>query len=269
MAPRRAAAALEISASTLHRIEAGQVSMRALDVEGMCRLYGAAPELTEALMALAKETRNKGWWHSYGDAIPRWFGVYVGLETAASHLRKYCPNVIPGLAQTKDYATAILRLDDSGVSEEEFERRVAVRLERQGLLTRRLPHAPQLDIVLSEVALHQTLDDRQAMAEQMRLLNEVGSLPNVSIRILPGRVGLHRATDVEAFTILDFPDSGSGRAREPSIVYSEGLTGALYLDKPAEVRAYGDVWNETTGICLTESESRQLITTTTEEYDAK
>src|SRR5262249_35679424 len=144
MAPREAAAALEISASTLHRYEAGQTALRSLEVEHMCRLYGASPERTEALMGLAKETNARGSWHAYGDVIPRWFQVYVGLESAASRLRQFAPDLIPGLLQTKEYAAVVLRLDDSKTSHEEIERRVEVRLERQGLLYRHIPPAPHL-----------------------------------------------------------------------------------------------------------------------------
>jgi hypothetical protein len=256
MAPRAAASALEISPSTLHRIEAGGVSMRALDVEQMCKVYGAPAELTEALMGLAKETKARGWWHSYGDALPKWFSLYVGMESAATRLRQYEPDMIPGLLQSRQYATAVLRLDDAG---DEVERRVAVRLERQGLLTRRLPHAPQLDVILGEVALRRSLDDSAAMAEQLSYLNEAGQLSNVSIRVLPLDIGVHWAASVGAFTIMEFPVNGQGRASEPTIVYSEGLTGALYLDKASEVEAYDRLWTETTAAALDEPQSRELI----------
>lgn len=75
---KAAADALEWSAPKIWRIEGGATSMRSLDVEAMCRIYGAPPEMTEALTGLARETKARGWWHSYGDAIPTWFELYVG-----------------------------------------------------------------------------------------------------------------------------------------------------------------------------------------------
>lgn len=66
------------------RIETGQSSLRALDAEAMCKVYGAPPDLTAALMGLARETKAKGWWHSYGDVVPEKFDVFIGLEEAAS-----------------------------------------------------------------------------------------------------------------------------------------------------------------------------------------
>jgi len=266
MTPRQVAGRLEISVATLYRYEGGQVSLRAVEVENMCRLYGASAEMTEALMGLARETKARGWWHAYGDAIPRWFQVYVGLETSASRLRKFEPDLIPGLLQTKDYATAVLRLDDVKTSAEEIEKRVTVRLERQGLLFRRLPPAPQLDVILGEVALRRSLDDQGAMAEQLRHVNEIGQLGNVTIRVLPLSVGLYRGAGVSAFTILEFPSNGSGRETEPPTVYAGSLTGALYLDRSNEVSAYDSMWTDVTTLALDETQSRQMIGEIAEEY---
>jgi transcriptional regulator with XRE-family HTH domain len=261
-----AAQSLEVSPPTIWRIESGAVSMRSLDVEQMCRLYGATPEMTEALMGLAKETKSKGWWHAYGDAIPTWFELFVGLESAASRLRQYEVELIPGLLQTEAYATAVSELGDPKPAKD-IERRVKVRLERQALLTRKLPPPPQLDLVLNESALRRTIRERRAMAEQLRHINKVAKLPNVSIRVLPLSAGLHRAALAGGgFVILNFPPNNDGKDSEPPTVYSDGLTGALYLDKPQEVRAYEAVWTTINSISLDMAESRRLIATIAEEY---
>lgn len=102
-----AADALYCSRQKMWRIESGLGTTRALDVRALCELYGATPELSRALIALAHETKAKGWWHSYLDAIPEWFELYVGLESAASRLREYDDTLIPGLLQTRDYARGV------------------------------------------------------------------------------------------------------------------------------------------------------------------
>ncbi|WP_433687394.1 helix-turn-helix domain-containing protein [Micromonospora carbonacea] len=250
MTVKAAADALEWSTPKMWRIETGATSMRSLDVEAMCRLYGASPEITEALMGLAKETKARGWWHSYGDAIPEWFELYVGLEAGASRLRKYEPLLIPGLLQTKAYATQVYEIGRPDMTAEEIDRGVAVRLGRQALLTRTMPRAPQVDIMLDEAVLRRGVDD-----EQLDHIVTVSRQPNVSVRVLPFGVGLHRAGMANgAFTILDFDGN-----KEPSVVYSDGLTGALYLDKPAEVAAYGGVWSAIEKRALNEAQSRKLI----------
>ncbi|BCJ62234.1 transcriptional regulator [Micromonospora endophytica] len=256
MTVRAAADALEWSTPKIWRIETGATSMRSLDVEAMCRVYGASPEITEALMGLAKETKGRGWWHSYGDAIPEWFELYVGLEAAAARLRKYEAQLIPGLLQTKAYATRVFEVARPDLNAEEIDRSVALRLGRQALLARTTPRAPQVDIMLDEAVLRRGVD-----AEQLTHLVTVSRQPNVSLRVVPFSVDLHRSSMTNgAFTILDF-DEG----REPSIIYSDGLTGALYLDKPAEVEAYGAVWSATEKKALSEAQSRKLIASIAEE----
>src|SRR5690606_4324314 len=116
-----AAQALEWSGPKLWRIERGLTSMRSLDVEQMCRLYGADDRTTEALTSLAKATKDRGWWHAYGDVIPRWFELYVGLEAAASGLRAYEPELIPGLLQTPGYAREVIRAAQPKLPDEEVE----------------------------------------------------------------------------------------------------------------------------------------------------
>ena len=133
------------------------------------------------------------------------------------------------------------RIDQPEMSDEGRERAVEVRLQRQSLLTRRLPPAPNVDIVLSEAVLLQPVCDRFVMVGQLRHLTEVADLPNVSVRVLPLAAGPHHGTVAGGFVLLDFP-SGNRNTPEPSIVYSESLTGALYLDRAAEYAAYEKVW---------------------------
>lgn len=262
---KAAADALEWSPQKIWRIENGTVAMRSHDVETMCRVYGAPAALTQALTALARETKARGWWHSYGHSVPTWFELYVGLESAASRLRHYEPELVPGLVQTKAYTGEVIDANGPNIDPAERERLIAVRLQRQGLLTRRLPEPPQLDVILNEGVLRRPIRDRQAMAGQLDHLAQVSERPNVSIRVVPMSAGLHPATTAGAFVILDFPVNGS-REPEPSTVYSEGLTGALYLDKPSEVDAYATVWAGLEAVALDNEQSTVMIKAVAEEY---
>ena len=139
---KAAAAELEWSETKLWRVENGHTSLRSHDVELMCRIYGAPPDMTEALMGLAKETKAKGWWHAYGDVIPEGFDVYIGLEEAASQISWYESELVPGLLQTEQYARSVIKDDNPGVDDEEIDRRVQLRLARQALI-RRTDSTPQ------------------------------------------------------------------------------------------------------------------------------
>ncbi|SCE99133.1 helix-turn-helix domain-containing protein [Micromonospora mirobrigensis] len=257
-----AAEALEYSRQKIWRIECGMGAVRMLDVKAMCELYGVSGEMTEAMRGLAAETKSKGWWHAYGDAVPSWFELYVGLESAAAHLRQYEETLIPGLLQTRPYALGLARLDRPSVREEERERAVEVRLQRQGLLTRRLPQPPRLDAILSEAVLRRTVGSRGVMIGQLSRLLEVADLPNACVRVLPFTAGPHSGAVAGSFVILDFPASKGGRAApEPSVAYSESLTGALYLEKPDELAAYRDAWKSLEGLALDEAQSIDMIKT--------
>jgi len=254
-----AAEALEYSRQKIWRIECGTGSVRVLDVKAMCELYGVAPEMTEAMRGLAVETKSKGWWHAYGDAVPSWFELYVGLESAASRLREYGETLIPGLLQARSYAVGLYQ-PGSRISAEDRERAVEVRLQRQALLRRRLPQPPLLEAVLSEAVLRRVVSSHTVMTGQLAHLLDVSELPNASVRVVPLAAGPHPGAVAGSFVILDFPATNGGRAvPEPSVVYSESLTGALYLDKPDELRAYEDAWQGLVALALPEAESRDMI----------
>ncbi|WFE39628.1 helix-turn-helix transcriptional regulator [Micromonospora sp. WMMD998] len=249
-----AAADLEWSRAKMYRIEAGQTPMRALDVDQMCRLYQAPPEMTEVLVSLARESKSKGWYHAYGDVIPRWFELYVGLESGASAIRCYEHAVVPGLLQTPEYAAQMVRTRPN-VSEDEAARLVELRIERQRLLARKRPAAPSLDVIIEEALLHKSVP---GMPAQIDKLAEASDAPNVSVRVLPLGGAITYMVVSGGFVILNFPTKGA-RSAEPTTVYSEGLSGALYLDRLDEVRTYAEVWKGLAAQALSVEESRKLM----------
>jgi hypothetical protein len=255
---------LEWSVQKLWRIENGAISMRAIDVRNMAELYRVDHELTQGLMALARETKSRGWWHAY--AVPSFFELYVGLEGAAHKIRAYEPELIPGLLQTREYIIAVTETMEPDLSPDDKEKRAAVKLERQELLRRRLPPAPSFDVIINEAALRRPLQDRNAMAVQLRHLVTVASeLSNVTIRVLPLSAGIHAAAAAGAFAVLSFPNSGANP--EPTTVYGEMPTGALYLDKPNEIARYHEIWNALDNVVLPYTESATLMKSLAKEYE--
>ncbi|MFK3982627.1 helix-turn-helix domain-containing protein [Micromonospora sp. NPDC050397] len=244
----------EWSRATMYRVEGGYNAVRKSDVISMCRLYSVSPEMTEAMIGLAVESKAKGWWHAYGDAIPGWFDLYLGLEAAASRLRHFQPTSVPGLLQTRRYAEALLG-SHPGIPDHEVGRLVEVRMERQQLLQRRSPVPPQLDVFLSEDPLRRSVP---GMSQQLTHLIAAGERRRVSIRVVPTTARLSYVLTSGAFIILDFPAVGV-RAPEPTTVYCEALTGALYLDKPAEVAAYDAAWDALDELALDPGQSADLI----------
>ncbi len=235
----------------IHRLENGQVGFKERDVEDLLRLYGVtdASEI-EAFVAMALEANAPGWWQHYADVLPSWFRAYVDLEAAATLIRTYENQLVPGLLQTADYIRAVIEgahLDDSP---EEVESRVGLRLERQSLLSR--PDGPRLWAVVDEAALRRPVGGPQVMRAQLERLIEVNSWPNVTLQVLPLTAGAH-PTMVGAFSILRFEDRGL-----PDVVYIEHLTNALYLDKPGDVAQYYHVMEN---ICLRSAAPRRTADT--------
>jgi transcriptional regulator with XRE-family HTH domain len=263
---RAAGAQLEWSEAKIWRIETGQTSLRSLDVEAMCKVYGAPQDMTQALMGLAKETKARGWWHSYGDAIPEYFDVYIGLEEAASRFSWYESELVPGLFQTEDYARAVIRADNPDVVDAEIERRVHVRLARQALLTR-VTHCPVFDVVLNEAILHRPVGGVEAARGQLKRLVEVSELPTVSLRVVPFSAGLHHGIMSGPFVTLRFPLNGNGQDTEPPTVYVESFTGALYLDRPHELARYDTAFKNIWESSLDEKASQELIAQVTRELE--
>ncbi|MFJ2650129.1 helix-turn-helix domain-containing protein [Streptomyces sp. NPDC087420] len=262
---RAAATALEWSDQKIWRIETGQTSMRSLDVEAMCRVYGADAELTKGLMGLAKETKNRGWWHAYGDVIPEGFDLFIGLEGAAASLRQYIKDLVPGLVQTEDYARSLIQKDNPRVDHDEIERRVHVRLARQELLTR-VTAPPTLELALGEAVLRQPVGGGEVMARQLHRLAETMELPNVSLRIVPFAAGLHHGLMSGPFTILRFPVNGDGHPMEPPTVYMEGFTGDLYLDKPQEIERYDQAFTSIWDAALNAKDTQNMLLQAAKEF---
>jgi transcriptional regulator with XRE-family HTH domain len=239
MTTERAAVSIRGSHSKISRMEHGRVSFKERDISDLLTLYGVGPgDEREALLKLAREASTPGWWQGYSDILPHWVEPYFGLEAAATFIREYELQFVPGLLQTEDYARAVIRLGTL-TSGAEIDRRAKARVARQSLLHRENP--PTLWAVLDEGALRRAIGGREVMRSQLEHLIEMCEHPAVTLQVLPFSAGAHRAMG-GPFTIL--------RYSEPDlrdVVFIEQLTSALYLDKPTEVDSYLEVIEE---VCL-------------------
>ncbi|MGW5021575.1 helix-turn-helix domain-containing protein [Streptomyces cacaoi] len=244
---------IRASESKISRMELGRVSFKARDVEDLLTLYGVTDDSErEPLLALARDSSIAGWWHNYSDVLPGWFQTYVGLEGAASHICTYEVQFVHGLLQTGDYAHAVVTAGmRAPIPDEEIERRVALRLERQKLLLGE--SAPQLLCILDEAALRRPFGSAEVMAGQLAHLVELSERPNVTLQVVPFESGGH-AAESGAFTLLRFPESDLS-----DIVYLEQLTSALYLDKRDDVGQYDKVLERLEAIALTPEQTRDHL----------
>src|SRR3984885_5119883 len=183
---------IRASGSKISRMELGRVGFKERDVTDLLEMYGVADEAErDALVALAREANTPGWWHKYSDVLPDWFQVYVGLEEAASLIRIYELQFVPGLLQTPGYARAVVQLGQRGAPRDEIEHRVSLRLERQRVLARRSP--PRVWVVVDEAALRRPIGGPEVMRGQIERLIEAGKEPNITVQVMPFRFGGHAA----------------------------------------------------------------------------
>src|SRR6202790_1440664 len=186
-----AAEAIRGSHSKISRMEHGRVGFKERDVGDLLTLYGVTDsEERAALLNLAREANTPGWWHAYSDILPTWLEAYVGLEAAASVLRTYEVQLVPGLLQTEQYARALIR-QGSATTEEEIARRGELKVSRQEILRR--PDAPQLWAVVDEGALRRPAGSTEVVRGQLKHLIEVTDHPAVTLQVLPFQAGAHAA----------------------------------------------------------------------------
>ncbi|WP_232663428.1 helix-turn-helix domain-containing protein [Pseudonocardia sp. TRM90224] len=243
--------AIRASPAKISRLELGRVGFKERDVADLLTLYGVAAQDERAeFMELARRANTPGWWHRYADLLPTWFETYLGLEQAASVIRCYELQFIPGLLQTREYARAVTRLAHEDL--DEVERRVELRRRRQEILT--MPGGPTLWAVLDEAALRRGLAGPGLMRDQLTHLIEMNDLPNVSLQIAPFSYGGHAAAG-GPFTILRFAEPDL-----PDIVYLEQLTSALYLDKRPDVEHYAAVMDRLSAQVEQPSRTERLLT---------
>jgi transcriptional regulator with XRE-family HTH domain len=228
---QQAAEAILSSEWTVRRYESAEGGLKPLTLKSMLIAYGITDvREIDAFLSLARDASKPGWWHRYEDVLPSWFKVAVGLEESASLIRAYEPQVVPGLLQTEEYIRAITAASFPSENEEDWERRVALRLARQDLLKR--PAPPQYWVVLEETVLRRPIGGKDVMRGQLKHLIEAAARPDVTIQVLPFSAGWHPAM-YGMFNMFRFPDNAM-----PDVVYSEALTSASYLNQPNETTRY-------------------------------
>lgn len=257
MTAEQVADRLLVSQSKISRLENGRRSISQRDVRDLCGVYEVEDHrIVDSLMQMAKDSRQQGWWHAFGD-IP--YSVYIGLETDAASIRVYESQVLPGLLQTRRYAEALITGAMPETLTTDIEKRVQVRLRRQNRL--QAAEAPlRLWAVLDEAALRRVVGGRQSMFEQLESLIEWSQLPHITLQVLPFDVGAHPGVTGQ-YAILEFPDAG-----DSSVVYIEGVTSDLYLEKAPDVQRYSVMYEHLRAQALNADQTRQFISDVAKEF---
>lgn len=241
------------------RIETGQwTRLNLRDVRDLLDIYGVTDESQrEAFIQLARDARQRGWWHSYGDVLPSEYSHFIGLEAEAASVRTYQQVLVPGLLQAESYTRAVVQAFRPTDTPEGIDRRTAVRHERQRRVIEE--RSLQFSAILGEGVVHQRVGGPAVMTDQLRFLADAGDLPNVMVQILPYSAGAHGAM-IGSFEILGFPEP-----IDPDVVYLENMASALFLEEPDDIARYVQVFDYLRATALSPQASGDMLRAAAEE----
>ncbi|XUL92302.1 helix-turn-helix domain-containing protein [Streptomyces galilaeus] len=248
-----AAQVLRVAPATVRRMEMAEVALKVPYVQVLLSTYGVSDEEADSFVALTEEANQPGWWQRFHDVLPEWFSLYVSLEGAAGLIRSYEPHFVPGLLQTEDYARAVMEAGTIGrTGPETIERHVSLRMARQGLLERDNP--PHLWVIMDETVLRRPVSMRgEVMRDQLDKLLEFGERDRVTLQVAEFENGPHPGT-YAPFSLFRFAEP-----ELPDMVFTEYLTGALYLDSRTEVSAHLEVLDHMTAHATSAQRTKKIL----------
>ncbi len=218
-----------VSKATVSRYETTAGPVKWLVVDALCREYEATDAERRAVVNLAKNAREQGWWNSFADSIPESMNLLLTLEDEAVRENHFCCVYVPGLLQTRAYSTALQRANEVPLEPAEIERLVDIRMRRQELLAR--PKPLHLWAILDESVIRRVVGSAAVMQEQLDRLLEANESPHITLQVLPFSKGAHAAA-LGSFVIIGGPEPAL------DVVYVDIHTGSLFLEKEAELERY-------------------------------
>jgi transcriptional regulator with XRE-family HTH domain len=233
LAQRDAAKRLDRTPQHISNLESGERLPSAADLELLLDLYRKPDRIPfmRELLAAAKRARN--WWVALSGAVPKWFDLYLGLESGAAELLTFEAMLVPGLLQTREYADAVIR-GNPDLTDGQVAQLVKLRLGRQQILDRE-EDPVNLWAVIDESVLYRQYGDNATMYSQLGHLLDMVQRPRVEIQVLPLDAGATLAQQGGSFMVMRFP---SAMENDPGLVYLELLTGGRYLEDPSEISEY-------------------------------
>jgi transcriptional regulator with XRE-family HTH domain len=250
------AKALGMSPSKVSRIETGGRGLHVEDVAALLGHYGVPEREREQILKQVKKSDERGWWESQGLGLPELWKALIDFESRATRVQNYEAMFIPGLLQTAEYTAAIIKAVSNAMTEGELDNLVASRMARQAVLRR---DDLQFLAIVDETALRPPIAKSGVMRRQLRHLVEAADRPNITLRVVPLRVGPH-AGFRGPFACLHFAD-------EPSLVFIENQTTWMFLDEKEDIAAYRVTLGNILNVALEPAESMELISTLAEQHE--
>ncbi|MGA5129520.1 helix-turn-helix transcriptional regulator [Streptomyces olivoreticuli] len=248
---REAAGLISTDQAKISHIEAGRVGIGEERIRRLAAFYSCRDEaLIDALCAIAREHRGKGWWDAYRGVLVPGFLDIAELEHHAVTLRALQPVTFPGVFQTESYARALFRGSSPVLPDGEVEARVEHRMKRRAIFEREVP--PRFEVIIHEAALRMRIGGRKVAREQLDHLMEASERPYVMVRVIPF------ASDdfVEVTQTVLY---AGGVVRQLDTVQIDTPFGGRYLNSVAELDSYRALLDSAERASLDPLESRSFI----------
>ncbi len=242
---------LHWSPSKISRIETAQTAPSLPDLKRLLEIYGVTGTQRSRLELLGQTTGQRGWWDAYADALGPEYTALIALEAEAESVRCFGAQTVPGLLQTERYAREVARALSPFAPPGEIERRVQVKMARQKVLAKENPL--RLSAILDEAITLRAIGGPRVMAEQIEKLISVAEQDNVTVQVLPLRVGGHPGLDGE-FAIVSFADLIA-----PDVVYLEHMTSEIYEENEAAVYRHVLAFDRLSTLALDTVQSARLL----------
>ncbi|SDH05886.1 DUF5753 domain-containing protein [Pseudonocardia oroxyli] len=178
---------------------------------------------------------------------------YIAYENAATLVRSYEPERVPGILQTRRYAEVVVSALFPRHSQAERSRFVDLRLARRQVLDR-TSTPPRLDLIIGELTLRRQVGSSEVVREQIQsLLDITAEHPTVSLRVAPLRVA-HPSVFGGPYVVMDLADPA-----ENGVVYLETRGAPEFLHTDQAVDDYRNLHTELSAVVLTREDSQSLL----------
>ncbi len=244
MTLEEAAAKLDLTRTSLHRVEKGETHANVHLLRSMMDIYD---QRDDSLLDLSRKAKRKGWWLDFG---LKGTG-YLELETEASAVRTWQLAFVPGLLQDEDYMRTLFRSMGT-YTEQKRENEIKARLYRR----RRLHDTEtpiRLHAIIDESVLRRPIGGPEVMRAQLHHLIACAELPTVTLQVMPYGIESHQGMD-GAFVILSFDGPGG-----PDLLYQENAAGQTRNEKPEEVKAVSEVFDRLRAAALSPDDAVAFI----------
>jgi len=265
-----AARVAEISPQSYGRLEDGlRTKITDMAMNALCNTFASTNDERRMILDLAREIRQSvgpdgGWWEAYAEAVPRTFNHFIGLEESATRITSWEIALLPGLLQTREYRRALLWAEFPDMPPHEVEMSLDVVMRRQELLNKKDFH---FEALVAEPVLHAGIGGPAVFADQLSHLLVASRLPNVRVRVVRKDPGDPLGLIAGSFVIFDLPPLPTSRMRQPSVAYSEGYFGRIYIERESDLVTYTRAVERLQRVAYSPDESRDLVLEARKEWE--